>query len=169
MWSIEMIKALCIECCRKCEVEFTAEVRINGRLKAVLGRCIYEKMDEYCFPICLEFSKQFLETSTDQSVIDVIKHECAHYIVTKITHTNHGHDAVFKSYCAQIGTLNDTATFVPALTSETDKTTLHKYSIYCSGCGGYIDHRDRACKITKQLHLYYSHCCGKPLRVTQNW
>ena len=168
MWSKERIEALCVEYCGKCDVEFHGLVFINARLTKTLGRCIMEKVDGYLFPTSLEFSAQFLKNATDENIEAVIAHECAHYAVCWITHTNHGHDQIFKNYCAKIGTWHDT----PALDAYADnenKEKLYKYTLYCTGCGKFIAGRARACTLTREPHLHYSTCCGKPLRVQQNW
>lgn len=62
---------------------------MNGRLSRTLGRVI---MGTEWGIAKMEFSKEFLNTSTDG-------HEWAHYYVTKTTGVNHEHDQEFKKVC----------------------------------------------------------------------
>ena len=168
MWSKERIEALCVEYCGRCNVKFTGTVIINPRLTKTLGRCTMTRIDQMFFPKTLEFSAQFLENATDENIEAVIAHECAHYAVCWITHTNHGHDQIFKNYCAKIGTWHDTPT-LDAYADNENKEKLYKYTLYCTGCGKFIAGKARACTLTREPHLHHSGCCGKPLRAQQNW
>lgn len=169
MWTVEKIVNICEAACAKCDVDFIGSVIINGRLKKTLGRCHNEMINGILYPTKIEISKTLLELAEDSMIIDVILHECAHYIVTAITHERHGHDAVFKHYCLKIGTNNYNATTKISYSTKDGHKTYFKYSIYCKKCGQLVDNRSRACKITKYPAYYYSKCCGSPLKVEQNW
>ena len=142
------------------------EISINKRLTKTLGRCMCRKCGEDVWPYRIEFSAQFLETATDQCIIDVIYHECAHALVTIDTGVRHGHDAVFKAMCAKIGTKNDGTTTEVERTVE--DTAVYKYCVYCNTCGKMVGRYHRAGKVV-QYPGYYTCKCGGSLRVVQNY
>lgn len=166
-WTVDRIIELCKEYCQKCNVIFNAPVSINGRLKKTLGRCFYDGFEGNYYPTRMEFSKQFLETATEETIKNVIAHECAHYVTTAITHEAHGHDHVFKYYCHQIGTTNDTPT--TKVKTIKPKEEIYKYTFYCECCGKFVAGRHRACKLTKNPAGFISNCCNAPLFSCKNW
>ena len=163
-WTIERIRELCVEYCGKCGVKFNSPVIINNRLTRTLGRCFCYCMGEVWNPSKIEISQRLLETATDDSIAEVIAHECAHYVTVAITHRHHGHDAIFRHYCKIIGTSFDSAIY-----NNIPKEKLYKYTIYCSKCGKLVANRSRACNLTKYPEDFYSDCCKADLRVVQNW
>lgn len=168
MWTVEKITELCIDYCGRCGVEFNSPVVINGRLTTTLGRCIYRKTNSLWNPTKIEISKHLLETATDDSIKDVIAHECAHYVTCAITHEDHCHDATFRFYCDMIGTTNDTAV-CNNLELIKPNEEVYKYTLYCEECGRFLGGKSRACKMTMNPRSYISKCCGANLKVLQNW
>lgn len=143
--------------------EFKYPVKINGRLTRTLGRCILVGDSD----LSIEFSKQLLETATDESIIGVIKHEAAHALTWVKTGTMHGHDEVFRDMCKKIGCDNDRAkTKVERLVSLDE---VNKYTIKCKCCGKSVAFRRSKCKLVKNPELYSSRCCRSALEVVQNW
>ena len=141
---------------------FGIEVAINGRLTRTLGRCMYKGT----MPCRLEFSRQFIDYSTEKNIQDVILHECAHAIACIRTGEPQGHNAIFKSICKEIGTpLDTTSSQVEATVSD---TKLFKYFVSCEKCGQICGKYHRTGKIIKNLP-YYSCSCGGSLKVTQNF
>ena len=66
MWTIEKITNYCKEVCGNANVEFSIPVSINGRLTRTLGRVHSTRnVNGYVTPQRMEFSRQFLETSSD--------------------------------------------------------------------------------------------------------
>lgn len=72
MWTIQEIKSYMQELADSIDLVYNTPVKINGRLTKTLGRVIAEStaFDSYK-PEVIEFSKRFLETSTDESVRQV--------------------------------------------------------------------------------------------------
>jgi predicted SprT family Zn-dependent metalloprotease len=147
---------------------FSTPVKINGRLTTTLGRVrsnptpfgMYE-------PECVEFSKRFLETSTDESVRQTIMHEFAHWAVLVETGEPHGHDDEFKAMCRRIGCTADKATVNVERTVSNDQ--LYKYTVKCGDCGNTI-YYNRAGKTVKHPDWYVcGKCGGWSLHVQQNW
>ena len=168
VWTVERIEELCIEYCGRCRVEFSSPVIINGRLKSTLGRCTHTKINGEWQPTKIEISRQLLETATDQCIMDVIAHECAHYVAAYLTCEMHGHDATFKRYCAMIGTSNDTPCF-ENLQRKVSNEETYKYTLYCTKCGKFVCGRHRACTVTKRPLDCRTNCCNAPIKVRKNW
>jgi predicted SprT family Zn-dependent metalloprotease len=63
-----------------------------NRRKQTLGLCVYERRT-------IELSVYFVDGNSDAEVLDTILHEIAHALVGP----RHGHDAVWKRKCVEIG------------------------------------------------------------------
>lgn len=158
--------------CRKAGAKtgLTVPICFNGRLTRTLGRVRhgYDSAAGCYTSILVEFSKQFLETSTDKSIHDVIMHEAAHLIITDRTGELHGHDCEFKAVCAEIGTDNDEACTKVERTVE--EKALYKYQIFCPTCHKFIGGYSRKCKTIDHIEDCFCKSCGKGgLKVLQNW
>lgn len=167
MWTIQKIEDYLKELGISVGLEYNTPVRINGRLTKTLGRVIAEPtvFDAYK-PEIIEFSKQFLETSTDESVRQVVMHEFAHWAVLIETGEIHHHDAVFKAMCRKIGCVADRPTSVVERTVSNDK--LFKYIVKCKDCDNEM-HYNRAGNVVKHPDWYGCGKCGGELEVIQNW
>lgn len=156
------------EICQNAGTPCDVPIRLNGRLIRTLGRVHHEldKTSGIWYSTSVEFSKQLLETSTDNSIREVLLHEAAHYIVTARTGETHGHDAKFKAVCAEIGTHNDGISTVVERTVKVHS----KYEIFCPTCNKTIGEYSRMCKTIKYIELCTcKNCkCGN-LKVIQNW
>lgn len=144
------------------------QIKINGRLKKTLGRCKYNVSCGRPVPYCIEFSRDLLETATPHSIMEVVRHECAHAIVTVRTGERHGHDSVFKKVCTEIGTDNY-GTHYDAIERTVDPNTLYKYLIFCRDCGKLVARYHRAGKVVKETSRYFCKNCGGSLRVDQQY
>ena len=145
--------------CKKAKVNLDTPILINGRLKSTLGRVCYEWVFDTVIPTKIEFSKHFIESSSDNDVYDVILHEAAHYIATTRTGERHGHDNYFKAICAEIGTCNDRTFFV-----EREAASKTKYVVKC-GCGFERGYARRG----KVIEQGICPNCGGSLDIEQNW
>jgi predicted SprT family Zn-dependent metalloprotease len=168
MFTLDMIKAELNRLSASVGDEFNIPVSINGRLTRTLGRVIQHIRNGHCTSDRMEFSKQFLETSTEASIKSVIAHEWAHYYVTKVTGENHGHDEEFKKVCAMVGCKDDkTQTKVERIVSE---EKLSKYVVYCPTCGEPIGYFTRMCNTLKNIDsCTCKRCGGGNLYYKQNW
>ena len=161
------LKEMCIEICGKVGYDFTIPVKINKRLTRTLGRVFYVRTGNGVESTLMEISYQLLTTSTLDSIYAVVAHECAHYLVTKETKQNHGHDYVFKEMCARIGCTND-GTVYHELSRSVPENEIYKYFVYCEKCGSQVGKYHRAGKVVKYPQNYTCKC-GGPLYVVQNW
>ena len=168
MFNLEMVKAELDKLSESVGDTFDIPVSINGRLTRTLGRVIQHVNDGFCLSERMEFSRQFLETSTDVSIKDVIAHEWAHYYATKSTGGHHGHDAYFKKVCAMIGCTNDkTVTKVERTVSE---SKLFKYQVWCPTCQEYIAGLSRMCNSLRHIDQCTCKKCKQGgLSYVQNW
>lgn len=165
-WTVEEIKSYMQELAASVGLEFYTPVKINGRLTKTLGRVIAIPYFNHYGPECVEFSKQFLETSTDESIKQVIQHEFCHWAVLVETGKVHHHDATFKAMCRKIGCSADQPVTKVERTVSDDK--LFKYIVRCKDCGNEL-HYNRAGKVVKHPDWYGCGKCSGDLEVVQNW
>lgn len=166
VWTEEELKKTCTNICAAAGYPFNIPVTINKRLRTTLGRVKGICCRTVYNPIAMEFSYVFLNSASYEDVIDIIKHECAHYLVGIETHERHGHDAVFKKMCLKLGCANNK--------TKTDKQMLpdrkFKYEVICDSCHEIVAQYHRAGKILKNIDNCSCGKCGKNmLRVVQNY
>ena len=125
MYDIERVTKEFSDTLEKAGCKLDVPVTINGRLTSTLGRVIYRGNNPYK----VEFSKQFLGTSTDDCIYQVILHEAAHFIAAKRSGVCHHHDGYFKQICAEIGCTNDQTKTHVERTVALEK--IYKYVVYC--------------------------------------
>lgn len=119
-----------------------------GHSQRTLGWCKYRQKT-------IEFSKHFVHLDRAE-IEDVILHEIAHALVYIETGKNHGHDAVWRAKCREIGARPER--LAPP---EIKSGAKHNYVIICSGCGEVIGRRYRLREAL--LRRYVSKCCGEKL------
>ena len=162
MWTIDRVKKE-LDHLRVADglPKITIPVRANARLTATLGRVRHIKST--CEPISIEFSQKLLNESTDNDIINVIKHEYVHYFLLVATGENHGHDALFRDKCKAIGCTH-TKTH-NALENEGQ----FKYEVWCDECG-LVATYSRMGKVLKNLDSCLCGKCHKSgLKMIQNW
>ena len=167
-YTIEEVKDIFEEVCKKANVPVICPIVENGRLTRCLGRVKYTTdIYEGTVPIKVEFSKSFLAHGTKESITDVVLHEAAHYITTMRTGERHGHDKIFKQTCKEIGTTCDKVSTDAQL--EVPEETHYKYIIYCPTCKKMVGYKNRRCKTIDNIEYYSCTTCGGNLEVIQNW
>lgn len=142
-------------------VEFDLPVRINNRLTRTLGRVCFEGGSPYV----MEFSGPMLKTCTDASIIEVVRHEWAHWYAWRCDGEIHGHDARFRDICRQIGCTHDRSKNKVERLVGTEP--ISKYTITC-GCGQQW-HYARICDTIRDIDYCVCPSCGGSLSVKQNW
>jgi len=171
MWTVEKITDICKELSKQMGDEFNIPCHINTRLKTTLGYMKFRTGGTYYrpkdVPICIDISKQMIDTCDDETIEETIKHEWVHYYVCKTTGQNHNHDAVFKKYCRIVGCTHNTAT--TKVNRVVAKPTT-KYEVKCLDCNKVIAHYSRTCKTLQNIQLCScKNCGGHNLKVIQNW
>lgn len=146
-------------------VDIRPPVKINNRLTKTLARVCYQP-GPYLDIDKVEISQQFLDTSTDESIRQVLLHECCHILVAIETGVVHHHDATFKAMCRRIGCKADRPQTKVERTVSDDK--LFKYIVKCKDCDNEM-HYNRAGKVVKHPDWYGCGKCGGELEVIQNW
>lgn len=152
--------------------DFDIDVTISNRFTTTLGQVkITRDSDNFCIPVEMRFSQKMLDTATKDAILSVVRHEWAHYYLTKTTNVDHGHDIVFKSLCAKLGCNGMTHVNLDKISADepTGVPTGAKYSIYCAQCGQLITERTRRCKTVTNPEAYHSVCCHAALKVVQNY
>lgn len=166
-WTVQEIEDYLNELAENIHLNFDTPVKINSRLTRTLGRVVAEPWRRGSYkPEKIEFSKQFLETSTDESVRQVIMHEFAHWAVLVETGKVHGHDAIFKAMCRKIGCEADRPQTKVERTVSDDR--LFKYTVKCKDCDNKM-HYNRAGQTVKHPDWFECGKCGGTLEVIQNW
>jgi len=165
-WTEAELKKTCTDICAAAGHSFNIPVTINKRLRTTLGRVKGVRTGSVYNPVAMEFSHVFLNTASYDDVIDIIKHECAHYLVGIETHESHGHDAVFKKMCLRIGCTNNK--------THTEKQMVphqkFKYDVVCDSCHEVVAQYHRAGKIIKNIDVCSCGKCKKhTLRIIQNY
>lgn len=143
---------------------FDIDVIINKRFTRTLGRVTHSSNKGIVKATLMELSAQLLEFSTEEEILSVIKHEWAHYYITKITGQNQGHNAQFKALCDSIGCHGTIA-----INLTEGSMPVSKYTVTCAECGEVIGNYSRKCKTVTQPELYKSNCCNAKLKVVQNF
>ena len=165
MYDIQRVQKDFYEACRKGGMKREIPVLLNGRLTRTMGRVTCNWVNEVLVPEKVEFSKQLIETATDESIHQVILHEAAHAIVAETTGKSHGHDWVFKDMCGKLGCGLDKAS------GDVDRIVevKNKYDLICPNCG-VIGGFSRMCKTVREPQYCGCKRCGTwGLKVRQNW
>lgn len=166
-WSVKDITNYCRQLANQMNIEFDCPVSINGRLTRTHGRVIFYPLgiDKWT-PEKLEISRQLLETATDESIMNIIKHEFVHWYIGKTTHEDHGHDALFQKVCGLLDCpFNTSAAKVERVVED---EAIYKYEVLCPN-HGVVGKYHRAGKVVQHPHWYSCRACGHKLEVRQNW
>lgn len=167
-YTIERVRTEFTTICNKAGVQVTSPIELNGRLTRTLGRVCMIRRGETVENEKVEFSKQLLETATDNTIWNVIAHEASHYIATARTHESHGHDAYFRSICAEVGTTNDGTKTAVERTIAEDK--IYKYFVKCNTCNQIVGKYHRKSRNLQNLSSCYCKTCGQHnLVLIQNY
>ena len=169
MWTIERVK----DELNKLRVadglpEIQVPVSANARLKRTLGKVKFARYS--CSPISIEFAQVLLDKGSDNDIMNVIKHEYVHYFLLVSTGENHGHDALFKKKCKEIGcehiyTHNE-------LENNDEYDEEFKYEVWCDNCNKRIGTYSRMCKTLRLVNMHEctcGNCNSDNLRIKQNW
>lgn len=127
-WDIDRITAKCAEFPAMVGDTYDCPIALNGRLSRTLGRVILGTERGRVISIKMEFSKEFLNTSTDASIVSVIGHEWAHYYVTKTT-INMTKSSRRRALCTNDKTKTEVERTV-------EPESLYKYIVYCNSTIG---------------------------------
>ena len=154
------------ECKKTCQnildkegVSLICPILYNGRLTTTLGRVCYNSKG---LPSRIEFSRSFMRNRSESEIMDLVKHELAHYIIAVRMGEPHGHDKYFVEECQKLGTNNIGEIY----SQEKGKAvTNYRYALRCSKCGRLIRYYKRDCATLKNAEFYKSSCCQSPLKV----
>jgi predicted SprT family Zn-dependent metalloprotease len=184
-WNVRDVNVIIKEIEERTGEGLGLDVKVNGRLKRALARCLTKVVNGKHIPTKLEFGRTILEVEEYEIFRQITLHEIAHAIANKRHQANCGHDKRFKDVCRQIGCTNTGAycssEYALALQVATEKvygksttTTTNKpqqqttkYSVICKECGK-VHHYKKMCQTLENLEGYRCACGGK-LKLEQNW
>ena len=119
-------------------------------------------------PLRFEFSKLILNCNK-QTLLEIVKHEYAHYMALVVYNDNCQHDWRFVEQCNKIGATASEPTFS---NNEIEEQTLKmsKYLVQCQGCGHIFTYQ-RKCKMLTLCQEGMATCgCGcSKFKITQNY
>lgn len=139
-------------------------VIVNARLTSTLGKVKYISIGhETYIAKSIEFSKNLLETGTDNDIINVIKHEYVHYFLVETTNVNHGHDHIFKDKCKAIG-CEHTKTH-----NSLENEGKFKYEVWCDNCGLVATYSRMGKRLKNLDYCVCGRCHQSGLKMIQNW
>jgi predicted SprT family Zn-dependent metalloprotease len=116
-----------------------------NRRKRTLGLCVYQRR-------AIELSAHLVERNGPEAILDTLLHEIAHALVGP----GHGHDAVWKQKCAEVGAR-------PVRCGRADMP-VGRWQAGCGGCGRQF-HRHRQ---PRPLRGWFCRNCG-PERGALVW
>lgn len=161
MFTTDEIRAEYAELDKKCGVDTSGiPIKISTRSVRRRGYCRFGRNGVIKY---ISFS-DFIFDEAPESFWNTVRHEYAHVLV-KIRHPmeNHGHDAVWKAACAEVGCTGARCT---PTTPEQKKRQMEKtkYTITCGGCGRTWNY-SRKTKLIQKLqtgasHSYHCGLCG---------
>lgn len=167
--TLSKIIEICNEKAELFNYDIDFPITLNSRLTSTLGRVKRYPGSKYT--LSMEFSKNFVETSSDDLVKEVVIHELAHAIVNSLYPDERvGHGPRFKDmYFALGGTgaAKGAKTMIEENVEEVDR--IYKYTCYCSKCKKFIGGYKRAGKVIKNIDSCTSKCCGAAINMFQNW
>lgn len=97
-WTIQNIYKYCQTLASKFNLVFDCPIKINKKLIRVNARVKFINNKPYV----IEFSNFFLNTATDESIKQIIKHEFCHWLAYVLDGKPHGHDDFFQELCGII-------------------------------------------------------------------
>lgn len=163
MWTIEGARVFCREKLAVFGVSLGVPVTINRRLKSALGCVRYIDND----PIRIEFSDMLFTTCKDESIQQIMMHECCHYAAAILTGERHGHDAYFKKLCSTLGCTLDG--YNGDIERTVSNSEIYRYEVKCKNCNNVVFYH-RAGKVIQHIEDYRcGNCGGGPLYVVKNW
>lgn len=167
MYSLFRLQNEVNETMRKVGINTYIPVSLNGRLYRVLGRAHHSRysVSRKACDCYIEFSKNLLANATDETVRDVLLHECAHIICAMRDTVEHGHDDYFASVCAEIGTTNSSTH--TAVKTEQGKS-FKRYEVLCAKHGVVASYH-KTCKTIMEIGSYKCGICKGDLTVKRNW
>lgn len=169
MYTLERIKNEFDAALASQGVKRNSKIELNPRLRTCLGRVMYHYNSQGGFtPFEVQFSKNYIESATDENIHQTILHEAAHYIVAKQNPAErHQHDATFRAMCAELGCTFNRAKTNVEYTEQGLKSmqSSYKYFIYCKDCGKLVAQYKTKCKTVQHPEYYTCGCCGGALEV----
>lgn len=139
-------------------------VEINPRLRTTCARVLYNSRNKAEDVKCLQISKRYLETASDEEIEQTLLHEIIHCLLS----CNDAHGPKFKQYCKLFNL--SPSNWGPIHTPEKDEGHK-KTEVVCNECGHVIVGYDRFTQKRKQEAKFLAcpHCYSTDTSVIRNW
>lgn len=85
------------------DVPLVVPIKLNGRLKKVLGRFVIDRYYGGSEPRVIELSKDLIRYYDKETIISVLKHECIHYALFILGQPFDDSDRIFIDTCKKLG------------------------------------------------------------------
>lgn len=131
----ELIK-IADEFLKNYDLKLEVPVEFNTRLKKILGRVLFNKVNGEFIPLKIEMSIDFMKNHPKEHIIDVFKHELVHYALCVSGLPFDDGDEVFESELKKYG--------IKSTNSYSYLGDLHRYT--CQNCGKQIERKRRLVK-----------------------
>jgi predicted SprT family Zn-dependent metalloprotease len=118
-------------------------------------------------PLRFEFSKLILNCNRE-TLVEIVKHEYAHYMALMVYNDNCEHDWRFVEQCKKIGARASEPSFTNKYIEE-QSIKMAKYVVECQGCGTVFTYQ-RKCNTLTACQEGNAKCsCGcTNFKITQN-
>lgn len=119
-------------------------------------------------PLRFEFSTLVLNCN-EQTLVEIVKHEYAHYMALVVYNDNCNHDWRFVEQCRKIGASACEPTFSNKYIQE-QSLKMAKYLVECTNCGQVFTYQRKCATLTACANGNAEcHCGCREFKITQNY
>jgi len=142
------------------------ELRVSKRASRRLGSCKYVGSRVECVTI-----SDFVLAAPEDVFLDTIRHEYAHALVKlRFPRETHGHDAVWKAACLEVGCAPARCCDPAALPAPPRREEPYRYRLRCLVCGRHWDYKRKTKVISlvargASRRCVCPHCRGRRFAV----
>lgn len=167
MHSIEDIRAEYARLDKLCGINSSGiEIKISHRAFTTFGLCKFVKKRRKYVPTKIQITDFVL--NYEDEFWEIIRHEYAHLLVMMRDGVNHGHDAVWKRACLEVGCTPSRLIDSEALDQcaaerrrgSAREPSLFRFEVTCPACGHKWQYKTE-CKIVRAAKKHNCYCpCG---------
>ncbi len=157
---IEEVRKMCEDLGEAYAMPVYIPIDVNPRMKRAQAHVRYTRgLEGEILPLCMEFNKQVVENATEEEMLELVKHEMAHYF-SMVEENDPHHSANWRKWCRRLGCSTKAR-------GEKDERQLitFKYMFYCSSCGKVLARRHRETKWSRNVERLTSQCCNAKVRL----
>ncbi len=134
------------------------ELKVSGRARKRLGSCQCRGGR----PVRITISAFVMDAGDDAVFYDTVRHEYAHALVQlRLPGERHGHDAVWKAACREVGCRPERCAEAPAAETGVQRETRARYRLRCLSCSAQWEYLRRS-RTVKLVAAGYGCVCTCP-------